>query len=60
MIWFEVVEDLGDGSSATRRFKTEEEASRYVTKNAEYCYSGYDKVNTDSEWFWHTIEGEYE
>ncbi len=31
MIWYEVIEDLGDGSCATRRFKTWEEASIATT-----------------------------
>jgi hypothetical protein len=53
MIWYEVVEDLGDGSSATRRFRTEEEAEEYLSENEEYCYSGVDKVDTDGKWFFY-------
>lgn len=56
MIWYEVVEDLGDGSSATRRFKTEEEASLYVEKHEEWCRDGYYKVDTDSPYFWDYVE----
>lgn len=54
MVWYEVIEDLGDGSSATRRFKTWEEADFYLKENIDYCYSGYDAVDTDSDYFWHT------
>ena len=52
MIWFELIEDLGDGSSTTRRFKTLEEAEEYEKKNEEFCYSGIDVVDTDSKYFW--------
>ena len=54
MVWYEVIEDLGDGSSATRRFKTSEEADLYVEENIDYCPSGYDTVDTDSDYFWHS------
>lgn len=54
MVWYEVIEDLGDGSSATRRFKTWEEAEFYAEENIDYCPSGYDTVDTDSDYFWHT------
>ncbi len=47
MIWYEVVEDLGDGSITTRRFRTFEEAEKYETENLEWCYYGIDEVNTD-------------
>lgn len=53
MVWYEVIEDLGDGSSATRRFKTWEEADLYVEENIDYCPSGYDTVDTDSNYFWY-------
>ncbi len=53
MIWYEVVEDLGDGSSTTRRFRTYEEACEYEEKNLDYCYSGVDEVDTDSKWFFY-------
>lgn len=56
MIWYEVVEDLGDGSSATRRFRTFEEAEKYEEENLNYCYSGIDEVDTDSKWFFHKDE----
>ena len=54
MVWYEVIEDLGDGSSATRRFKTWEEAEFYVEENIDYCPSGYDTVDTDSDYFWYS------
>ena len=54
MVWYEVIEDMGDGSCATRRFKTWEEADFYLKENIDYCYSGYDIVDTDSDYFWHT------
>lgn len=53
MVWYEVIEDLGDGSSATRRFKTSEEADLYVEENIDYCHSGYDRIDTDSNYFWY-------
>jgi hypothetical protein len=56
MKWFEVIEDLGDGSNATRRFKTEAEAIRYVEINEEWCYDGYDQVDTDSSQFFDEVE----
>lgn len=52
MIWFELIEDLGDGTSTTRRFKTLEEAEEYEKKNEEFCYFGIDVVDTDSKYFW--------
>ena len=54
MIWYEVIEDLGDGSCAVRRFKTWEEADFYLEENIDYCPSGYDTVDTDSNYFWHS------
>ena len=53
MVWYEVVEDLGDGSSATRRFKTWEEADTYVESNISFCPSGWDEVSTESKYFWY-------
>lgn len=59
MIWYEVIEDLGDGSSATRRFKTREEAKEFLEWAEEQDWMNYvpdeiRTVDTDSEWFWHT------
>jgi hypothetical protein len=59
MIWYEVVEDLGDGSSTSRRFKTKEAAEKYEQEYIDYCYSGISEVDTDSKWFWHD-DGEEE
>ena len=56
MIWWEIIEDLGDGSSATRRFRTKEEALKYESLNEEYCYSGIDEVDTESEWFFDEVQ----
>lgn len=56
MKWYEVVEDLGDGSSATYRFKTEEEAELYESKNFEWCHSGVAEVDTDSPYFFHEYD----
>jgi len=56
MKWFEVVEDLGDGSSTTRRFRTKEEAGIYVDRHEEWCYSGVDEVDTESKWFFDEVE----
>lgn len=58
MKWFEVVEDLGDGTSATRRFRTKEEAEKHVSMNEEWCYSGIDEVDTESPWFFDTVDEE--
>lgn len=58
MKWWEVSEDLGDGSRATRRFRTEEEAVAYATdpEREDYCMdgdgNGVREVDTDSRWFW--------
>lgn len=58
MIYFEVIEDLGDGSNATRRFKTREDAQKYVEQNEEWCYDGFDIVDTDSPDFFDSVEEE--
>lgn len=58
MIYFEVIEDLGDGSNATRRFKTREDAQKYVEQNEEWCYDGFDIVDTDSPLFFDSVEEE--
>jgi len=59
MKWFELVEDLGDASSVTRRFRTQEEAEKYRSMNEEWCYS-IDEVDTDSPYFFDEIEEELE
>lgn len=60
MIYYEVVEDMGDGSNAVRKFKTAEEANLYCNLNEEWCYDGYDVVDTDSPNFFDTVEDEEE
>jgi hypothetical protein len=52
MKWYEVLEDMADGSYATRRFKTREEADTYVAENEEWCRDGVDEIDTESSWFW--------
>lgn len=56
MKWFEVIEDLGDGSSAIRRFRTEEGAELHIARNEDYCYNGYKEVDTDSKFFFYDCE----
>lgn len=51
MKWYEVVEDGGDGENIIRRFRTLEEACKYVEENEEWCYQGYELVDTESEYF---------
>lgn len=58
MIWWELVEDSGDGSSCTRRFRTKEEALKYESLNEEWCYSGVWEVDTESSWFFDEVEEE--
>jgi len=56
MKFYEVVEDLGDGSSAIRRFKTSQEADTYCKENGEWFYNGYHgyrEVDTESENFFY-------
>lgn len=60
MKWFEVVEDCGDGSSVTRRFRTEEEANKYADMHEEWCYSGVDEVDTESPYFFYKVYDEDE
>jgi hypothetical protein len=56
MKWYELIEDLGDGASSVRRFKTEEEALNYEKINTDWCYSGcysgVEEVDTDSKYFY--------
>lgn len=68
MKWFECTEDLGDGSTATRRFKTKESADAWLEdKIQKFPYGDYeewgcyplgdlDEVDTDSEYFWDDLE----
>ena len=57
MKWFEVVEDLCYATT-TRRFRTKEEAEKYVAMNEEWCYSGIGEVDTESSWFFDTVDEE--
>lgn len=58
MIYYEVVEDVGDGYAANRRFRTMVEAEAYVEKvndsNTDCaCMNGVDTIDTDSPNFYH-------
>lgn len=58
MKWFEITEDLGDGSTAQRRFKTQEELEKFVANYWEpaevgcYPFGDVEVVDTDSSYFW--------
>lgn len=59
MKWFEVSEDLGDGSSSVRRFKTKESATKYLSEYWEqpaefgcHPFGDLEEVDTDSKYFW--------
>ena len=64
MKWFECAEDLGDGSTATRRFKTKEDAEKWLQDKIENsgctdyeefgCYplGDLEEVDTESKYFW--------
>lgn len=61
MIWYELTEDLGDGSSTTRRFRTEAEAGRYWELNINWIRSEtIEVVDTDSPWFFDEVVEEDE
>lgn len=54
MQWYELIEDCGDGSCATRRYKTKEEAQAYIDNEENYYQGDGDisLVDTDSPYFW--------
>jgi hypothetical protein len=63
MKWFEVIEDLGDGSTATRRFKSKKSAQAWLDSKIEKGFGEYEEfgcyplgdleeVNTESAYFW--------
>ena len=52
MIYYEVVEDIGDGYAASRKFRTREEAEFYTEEN-EGCMNGVDMIDTDAPNFYH-------
>lgn len=54
MIYFEVVEDIGDGYAAARKFRTYKEAMQYAEKN-EGCMNGVDEVDTEGAGFFDTF-----
>jgi hypothetical protein len=51
MVYYEVIEDLGDGSCATFRFRNKENADAFVEANEEWCGDGVTKVDTESPFF---------
>jgi hypothetical protein len=55
MIYFEVVEDVGDGYACSRKFRTREEAEDYEAYN-EGCMNGVDRIDTDASDFFHVEE----
>lgn len=55
MIYYEVVEDVGDGYAASRKFRTRAEAEDYADNN-EGCMNGVDRIDTDSRDFYHVEE----
>ena len=61
MKWYEFTQDNGDGSYSKMRFKTEEEAKealKWLRKKSWWQGGGdgVDEVDTDSEWFWDSLE----
>jgi hypothetical protein len=60
MIYYEVIESCGNGSSMVRRFRLESEAIAYVEDNVNYCDSDYSLVDTESKYFLHGIGEEEE
>lgn len=57
MIYFEVVEDIGDGYACSRKFRTYKEAKQYAEKN-EGCMNGVDEVDTEGAGFFYTFDDE--
>lgn len=62
MIYYEVVEDVGDGYAASRKFRTYKEAEEYidsVNDDAESdcsCMNGIDTIDTDQPGFYYESE----
>lgn len=61
MKWYEFTQDNGDGSYSKLRFKTEKEAKaalKWLEKQSWWQGDGdgVDVVDTDSEWFWNSLE----
>lgn len=67
MKWWEFQDDLGDGTTAARRFRTEEEAdaARAKAEKCEYFQQDGDgspvnMVDTDSPYFFDNVEELFE
>lgn len=63
MIYYEVVEDIGDGYACSRKFRTLEEADAYVEEvnNGDgecTCMNGVDLIDTDSPYFYYEEDNE--
>lgn len=52
MKWFEIIRDLGDGSSAVYRFRTKEDAQK--------LYDLWDSNNEVLDWTIHEVDSESE
>ena len=59
MIYYEVVEDIGDGYACSRKFRNREEAEQYADDN-DGCMNGVDYIDTDSSDFYHVNEEDYD
>lgn len=59
MIYYEVVEDVGDGYACSRKFRTRFEAEEYADNN-EGCMNGVDQIDTDAYDFYHQEEEDYD
>jgi hypothetical protein len=57
MIYYEVVEDVGDGYAASRKFRTYTEAENYAEKY-EGCMNGVTRIDTDASDFFYVEDEE--
>ena len=57
MIYYEVVEDVGDGYAACNRFRTYTEAENYAEKY-EGCMNGVTRIDTDASDFYYVEDEE--
>lgn len=55
MIYWEVVEDVGDGYAVSRKFRNSWEADDYIAAN-EGCMNGVDCVDTEADDFFYVEE----
>ncbi|MND47885.1 hypothetical protein D3C80_387900 [compost metagenome] len=53
MIYYEVVEDIGDGYAASRKFRTSEEADKFCEENFSRRMNGVDRIDTESDDFFY-------